>query len=88
MANTLFCNFLTKRGYWGHFLLPELHKKVEVTATSVTVVNMVKHEKDWSKTSTHGAIFAMTGGKDFTSNDIFKATDLSAKLAKIKESKK
>ncbi len=85
MANTLSCNFLTKRGYWGHILLTELHQKAEVTATSVTVASFLEHEKDLAKASTHGAIFALTGVKHFLFNNMFKSADLSIKLAKIEE---
>ncbi len=41
-----------------------------------------------AKASTHGAIFALTGGNHFTSDNMFKAAELPRQKAQIAEMKK
>ncbi len=41
-----------------------------------------------AKASTHGAIFAVTGGDHFTSDEMFKTAKLPSKKARIEKLKK
>ncbi len=49
----------------------------------VTVPHLKEHVESSAKASTHGAIFAVTGGDCFTSDDMFKVTKSPAKIARI-----
>ncbi len=69
----------------------ELKMKKVVAQNLVTVPNSMERIEALAKASTHGAVFAVTGGDHFTSNDMFMAAELPAKKAKIaqlKEEKK
>ncbi len=75
-ANTMACDLLTACGFQGHFLKAELKKKPEVNESLVTVPNSKERVEALAKASTHGAIFAVTGGEHFTSDDMFKAAEM------------
>ncbi len=87
-ANTMACDLLTARGFKGQFLKAELKKKKEVGVALVTVPNLRERVEALAKASTHGAIFAVTGGEHFTSDDMFKAAELPARKARIAALKK
>ena len=91
MANMLACDLLSAKGFQGHYLKAELKKNKVVAQNSVTVPNSKERIEALAKASTHGALFAVTGGDHFTSDDMFMAAELPAKKAKIarlKEEKK
>ncbi len=69
------CNLLIAREYWDYFLCAELHKKTEMAATSDNVENLVECVEALANTSKHVAVVAITGGKYFTSDALFKAAE-------------
>mmetsp|Transcript_6062 Transcript_6062/g.12387 ORF Transcript_6062/g.12387 Transcript_6062/m.12387 type:complete len:178 (+) Transcript_6062:100-633(+) len=75
-------------GFNGHLLKALLRKKKEVKMVLVTVPHTEERVEALAKASTHGAVFAVTGGDHFTSDDMFKAAELPAKKAKIEQLKK
>ncbi len=79
-ANTMLCDLLTAHGFQGNLLKAEIRRTTSKKAQqSVTVPNLKERVEALSKASTHGAIFAVTGGYHFTSDDMFKAAELPAK---------
>ncbi len=85
-ANSMDCDVLTAHRFQGHLLKILLQKSR--TAESITVPNSKECIEALATASTHGAIFAITGGDRFTSDDLFKAAELPAKRAFIIELKK
>ncbi len=84
-ANTITCDLLYAHGFNGHLLKAVLRKKKEVNMGLVTFLHTKEHVEALTKPSTHGAVFEVTGGDHFTSDDMFKAAELPAKKAKIEQ---
>ncbi len=87
MANIMACDLLIVKGFQCHFLKAESKKKKVVAQNLVTVPNSMEWIESLAKASTHGAVFAVTGGDHFMSNDMFIAAELPAKKAKIAQVK-
>ncbi len=87
-ANTLLCDLLIARGFKGELLKAEIKKKSEVPWALLTVTHSREQVEALAKASTHGAIFALTGGNHFTSDNMFKAAELPHQKAQIAEMKK
>ncbi len=82
-ANTLSCDLLIARGFKGELLKAEIKKKSKVPWALMTVAHSREQVEALVKASTHGEIFALTGGEHFTSDDMFKAADLPLQKAQI-----
>ncbi len=87
MANTVSCNFLTARDWQGCYFHAELCKKKEVIVESVTAEILVQQMEALTKASIHDTIFVVTGGNNFTLDDIIKVAELPVKVARIEELK-
>ncbi len=82
------CDLLTVSGFYGHILKAALRKKKEVNVGLVTVPHPKEHVEALAKASTDGAIFAVTSGDHFTSDDMFKVAKLRARKSRIGQLKK
>ncbi len=83
MSNRIACNLLTAKCFQGYFLKAELKKKKVVARNLVTVPNSNEWIEALAMASTHGAVFAVTGGDHFTSDDMFMLAELPEKKTKL-----
>ncbi len=77
MTNRMACDFLTAKGFPGHFFKTELKKLV-------TVQNSMEQIEPFAKVSMHGVVVAVTtGGDHFMSDYMFMEAELPAKKTKM-----
>ena len=81
-ANTLACGLLNSKGYDGNQLMAKLKKSVYFRR-EVTVPHSQERIEALSKAKTHGERFFVTGGSHATSDDVFKAAELTNRKGEI-----
>ncbi len=86
-TNIVSCNLLAVKWLEGSLLCADLKQKNDTTV-ALTVSHSQDHPKTLAKAVAHGALFAATGKKHFTSDDMFCAVELPVRKEQIKILKK